>query len=163
MLVMAIGRGLVNLHPGRSAHFLGGHVRGPHSRKSNSRIMLRMSVGGWTFLSNYGHVLVALSTHPDARMRDIADMVGITERAVQQIVRELVDQGYVFKDKDGRRNRYHIAHHAHLRHELEAGVSIGEFVALVRRPVDRARIPRPPKPSNPGLPEPAETADGAPA
>ena len=102
-----------------------------------------MNDGGWTFLSNYGHVLVALSMNPDARMRDIADMVGITERAVQHIVRELVNQGYVTKDKEGRRNRYHIAHHAHLRHTLEAGVSLGEFVALVRRPVDRARLPRP--------------------
>jgi len=102
-----------------------------------------MSAGGWTFLSNYGHVIVALSTNPDARMRDLADMVGITERAVQQIVRELVDQGYVFKEKDGRRNRYHIANHAHLRHELEAGVSLGEFVALVRGRGDRARLPRP--------------------
>lgn len=108
-----------------------------------------MSTSDWTFLSNYGHVLVALSTSPNARMRDIADMVGITERAVQQIVRELVDQGYVFKDKDGRRNRYHIAHHAHLRHELEAGVSLGEFVALVRRPVHRARLPRGARPHQP--------------
>ena len=122
-----------------------------------------MSVGGWTFLSNYGHVLVALSTNPDARMRDIADMVGITERAVQQIVRELVDQGYVFKDKDGRRNRYHIAHHAHLRHELEAGVSLGEFVALVRRSVDRAKLARPPRTRSAGVPEPPETVDDPPA
>ena len=99
-----------------------------------------MSTSGWTFLSNYGHVLVALSTNPDARMRDIADMVGITERAVQQIVRELVEQGYVLKDKAGRRNRYHIAHHEHLRHELEAGVTLGEFVAVVRQPVDRATL-----------------------
>ena len=149
---------VVSRHRGEVHTLVGGHVRAPRSPKSNSRIMLRMSVGGWTFLSNYGHVLVALATSPDARMRDIADMVGITERAVQQIVRELVDQGYVFKDKDGRRNRYHIAHHAHLRHELEAGVSIGEFVALVRRPVDRARLARPPRPSNAGLPEPAEAA-----
>lgn len=114
-----------------------------------------MSTGGWTFLSNYGHVLVVLSRNPESRMRDIADMVGITERAVQQIVRELVEQGYVFKEKDGRRNRYHIAHHAHLRHELEAGVSLGEFVALVTRPVDRARLPRPVKPTSVSRPEPA--------
>ena len=122
--------------------------------------MLRMTTGRWTFLSNYGHVLVVLATNPDARMRDIADMVGITERAVQQIVGQLVEQGYVFKDKDGRRNRYHIAHHAHLRHELEAGVSLGEFVALVRRPVERSRPPRPHKPINADRWEPAETADG---
>jgi len=97
-----------------------------------------MNDGGWTFLSNYGHVLVALSMNPDARMRDIADMVGITERAVQQIVRELVAQGYVLKEKDGRRNRYRIDQHAHLRHQLEAGVSLGEFVALARRAVEVA-------------------------
>ena len=143
---------------------MGRHLTAPaFFWKLNSRIMLRMTTGGWTFLSNYGHVLVALATNPDARMRDIADMVGITERAVQQIVRELVGQGYVFKDKDGRRNRYHIANHAHLRHELEAGVSLGEFVALVRRPVDRARLPRPARPINASLPEPAEVAAGEPA
>lgn len=136
-----------------------GHVEIAVHRKYNSRILLRMNISGWMFLSNYGHVLVALSVNPDARMRDIADMVGITERAVQQIIRELVDQGYVFKEKDGRRNRYHVAHHAHLRHKLEAGVSLGEFVTLVRRPVDRARLPRPDMPIS-GLPEPAETADG---
>lgn len=116
-----------------------------------------MNARGWTFLSNYGHVLVVLATNPDARMRDIADLVGITERAVQQLVRELVEQGYVIKDKNGRRNRYHIAHQAHLRHELEAGVSLGEFVALVGRPADRARFPHTPTgPSTPGLQEPAD-------
>ena len=49
----------------------------------------------WTFLSNYGHVLVALARDPDARVRDIAGNVGITERAVQQIIGELVEEGYL--------------------------------------------------------------------
>nr|NLI51718.1 winged helix-turn-helix transcriptional regulator [Propionibacterium sp.] len=121
-----------------------------------------MTVGGWTFLSNYGHVLIALAKDPDARMRDIADRVGITERAVQQIVRELVDQGYVFKDKAGRRNRYHIAPHAHLRHELEAGVSLGEFVALLRRPIDRTAPSRASRPVGARVREPADTSDAGP-
>lgn len=89
-----------------------------------------MSSGGWTFLSNHGHVLVALSLDPDARMRDVAQTVGITERAVQNIVRDLVDQGYVEAYKEGRRNHYEIVRDAHLRHELESGVTVGALVDL---------------------------------
>jgi predicted transcriptional regulator len=92
-----------------------------------------VKAGEWTFLSNYGHVLVSLAHHPDARMRDIAAAVGITERAVQQIVRELVNQGYVEREKVGRRNRYRVVRSAHFRHEIEAGVSLGSFLDLVSR------------------------------
>jgi len=65
-------------------------------------------------------------------MRDVASAVGITERAVQQIVRDLVDEKYVVKEKVGRRNRYQVVRSAHFRHELEAEVSLGSFVDLVR-------------------------------
>jgi DNA-binding MarR family transcriptional regulator len=87
--------------------------------------------GEWTFLSNYGHVLVCLAGDPDARMRDVAEVVGITERAVQQIVRDLVEQGYVRKDKVGRRNRYQVVGSAHFRHALEADLTLDRFLALV--------------------------------
>jgi hypothetical protein len=99
--------------------------------KSDSRSMRRMSSGGWTFLSNHGHVLVFLARDPDARMRDVAEAVGITERAVQQIVRELVAQDYLHKEKVGRRNRYQVAREAHFRHDLESHVVLGEFLDLV--------------------------------
>lgn len=85
----------------------------------------------WTFLSNHGHVLVALAQEPGARMVDVAHLVGITERAVQQIVHDLVEQGFLRKEKVGRRNRYEVDRGAHLRHELEAHVSLGAFVDLV--------------------------------
>ena len=88
-------------------------------------------LGAWTFLSNHGHVLVCLARDPDARMRDVAEAVGITERAVQQIVRDLVAQGYLRKDKVGRRNHYEVVREASFRHELEAHVTLGEFVGLV--------------------------------
>ena len=91
------------------------------------------------FLSNYGHVLVCLAKDPDARMRDVADVVGITERAVQHIVHDLVEQGYVRKDKVGRRNRYDVVRDARFRHPLEAHVTLGQFVALV---VDEAPAAR---------------------
>lgn len=95
-----------------------------------SRSLLRVS-GQWTFLTNHGHVLVCLAREPDARMRDVAAEVGITERAVQQIVRDLVVEGYVLKEKDGRRNRYRVQRRAHFRHELESRVDLGSFLDLV--------------------------------
>lgn len=90
-----------------------------------------MIAGQWTFLSNYGHVLVCLARDPEARMRDVGVAVGITERAVQQIVRGLVTQGYVEKEKVGRRNRYRVVRSARFRHELESDVSLGAFADLV--------------------------------
>lgn len=88
----------------------------------------------WTFLSNYGHVLVSLARNPDARMRDMADAVGITERAVQQIVAELIEQGHLRKVKVGRRNRYQVVRSSHLRHELESHVTVGDFLGLLVGP-----------------------------
>lgn len=98
-----------------------------------------VKAGEWTFLSNHGHVLVCLARDPEVRMRDVAEAVGVTERAVQQIVRDLVDQDYVEKEKVGRRNRYRVVRSAHFRHELEAEVRLGEFLDLVlgRRSRDR--------------------------
>jgi DNA-binding MarR family transcriptional regulator len=87
----------------------------------------------WTFLSNHGHVLVAIALDPEARVRDLAARVGITERAVQKIVGELVQQGFVVRRKTGRRNCYEIVPETHLRHPLESEVTVGEFTrALVR-------------------------------
>lgn len=85
----------------------------------------------WTFLSNHGHVLVALARDPDARTRDVAEAVGITERAVQQIVADLVEHGYVEKEKVGRRNHYRVTRGSRFRHDLESGVTLGAFVDLV--------------------------------
>lgn len=87
--------------------------------------------GQWTFLSNHGHVLACLARDPEARMRDVVDAVGITERAVQQMVSDLVAQGYLRKEKVGRRNQYEVVRDAHLRHELEAHVTLGAFVELL--------------------------------
>ena len=93
--------------------------------------MLPVSQGEWTFLSNHGHVLVSLARDPEARMRDVAEAVGITERAVQQIVRDLAVQGYLRKEKVGRRNRYEVLRRAHFRHDLESDVTLGDFLDLV--------------------------------
>lgn len=89
------------------------------------------STPDWTFLSNYGHVLVCLALDPQARLRDIAARVGITERAVQGIVRSLEHAGYVHKERVGRRNTYAVEGDQPFRHTLESGVAIGDFLRLV--------------------------------
>lgn len=92
-----------------------------------------MSRAEWTYLSNHGHVMVCLARDPEARLRDVAVQVGITERAVQGIVADLVAAGHLDKQRAGRRNTYRVHRPARLRHPLEQGISIGEFLDLVAR------------------------------
>ena len=73
----------------------------------------------WTFLTNHAHVLVAIARDPDARLRDVAARVGITERAAQGIVQDLVSEGYLTRERVGRRNRYEVDAAKPLRHPLE--------------------------------------------
>jgi len=89
-----------------------------------------MSEDNWTFLSNHGHVLVALSRDSEVRLRDVAAQVGITERSAQGILRDLVAGGYVRRERVGRRNRYEIEERLPLRHPLERGHRVGELVSL---------------------------------
>jgi hypothetical protein len=88
---------------------------------------------GWTFLSNHGHVLVCLADDPDLLLKDIASRVGITERAVQQIVTDLEDADVLTRHREGRRNRYVISRDVRFRHSLEAGLRVGDFLDIVRR------------------------------
>jgi len=90
-------------------------------------------MSNWTLLSNHGHVLVCLSRDPEARLRDVAADVGITERAVQKIVRDLQDGGMVSVTKSGRRNSYRIHKNQTLRHPLEADCTLGELIKIVNR------------------------------
>jgi hypothetical protein len=86
----------------------------------------------WTFVSNHGHVLVALATEADLVLREVAARVGITERAVQQIVGDLEVAGYLTRKRVGRRNHYTVHEELPFRHPLEAGVQVGSFLDLVR-------------------------------
>jgi DNA-binding IclR family transcriptional regulator len=74
----------------------------------------------WTFLTNHGHVLVCIARDPEIRLRDVAAQVGITERAAQRIVADLVEAGYLTSSKIGRRNRYEIQPDLPFRHPLES-------------------------------------------
>lgn len=83
----------------------------------------------WTLLTNHGHVMVYLARHPEARLRDLAVEVGITERAAQRIVNELVEEGYLLKKKVGRRNHYRLNRNAPMRHPIERDHSVGELLS----------------------------------
>ena len=89
------------------------------------------AVAGWTFLTNHTHVLVCLARDPQARLRDVAQAVGITERAVQKIVAELEEGGVLTRERDGRRNSYEIHRSGRLRHPLEAHRTVGDLLAAV--------------------------------
>jgi len=84
----------------------------------------------WTFLTNHGHVLVYIHRNPDARVRDIATAVGITERAAQTILADLEEGGYLNKTKVGRRNTYSVNARGTFRHPEEAGHRIGDLLSL---------------------------------
>jgi DNA-binding transcriptional ArsR family regulator len=88
----------------------------------------------WTFLSNHGHVLVCLARNPDARVRDVAAAVGITERAVQNILGDLEDGGVLTRERIGRRNHYELHFDIPLRHQLEAHRTVGSLLRMVLTP-----------------------------
>lgn len=85
----------------------------------------------WSFLTNHARVLVCIAHDPGVRLRDIAAAVGITERSAYGIVTDLTNDGYVVKDKDGRRNRYQIQPHLPLRNDIGRERTIGEVLALL--------------------------------
>lgn len=83
---------------------------------------------GWTFLSNHAHVMLVLARDSTKRLRDIAGEVGITERAVQRIVAELVEAGALHRERIGRRNHYVLNWDLPLRHRLEQSHTVGEIL-----------------------------------
>jgi DNA-binding transcriptional ArsR family regulator len=94
------------------------------SAASNSR---------WYFLTNHAHVLVCVAHDPGIRLRDIAESVGITERSAHKILSELVEEGYVLRERQGRRNRYEVRPELPLRHHLVEEREIGELLEVLLR------------------------------
>jgi predicted transcriptional regulator len=82
----------------------------------------------WTFLTNHAQVLLCLAENPDIRLRDVAERVGITERATQRILAELVEAGYVEATRVGRRNAYTVDREMAMRHTAQIGYEIGALL-----------------------------------
>jgi DNA-binding IclR family transcriptional regulator len=90
----------------------------------------------WTFFSNHFHVLLVVARHPDARLRTVADEVGITERAAHRILADLAGEGYLTVTKQGRRNHYRLNDGTRLRHEANKDVPLMPLVSFIN---DNAR------------------------
>ena len=94
--------------------------------------MQRPTTSSWTFLTNHTQVLLRIAQDPDVRLRDVADTVGITERAAQRLVADLVEAGVVARRRVGRRNHYLINRNAPMRHAAQASYQVGPLVDLLR-------------------------------
>jgi hypothetical protein len=92
-------------------------------------------MGSWTFLTNHARVLLCVAHDPGVRLRDIAVSLNITERSAFGIITDLVEAGYVVKEKDGRRNRYHVQAHLPLPEPGRRERTVGEVLALLGGPV----------------------------
>jgi DNA-binding transcriptional ArsR family regulator len=88
-------------------------------------------VAGWSFLTNHARVLICIAHDPGVRLRDIAGIVGITERSAYGIVTELAAAGYVVKEREGRRNRYRVQAHLPLREVIGRDRTIGEVLDVL--------------------------------
>lgn len=97
----------------------------------------------WTFLSNHGYVLACLARDPGVRLRDVALMVGITERAVQKIVADLEDAGILSRVREGRRNHYELFRDRPLRHSLGAHQTVGALLDLILNSGDGSKFRAP--------------------
>jgi DNA-binding transcriptional ArsR family regulator len=88
-------------------------------------------MAAWTFLTNHAHVLMCVARDPGVRLRDVAQIVGITERAAQRIVADLVEAGYLEREREGRRNRYRVNHDRPLRHPMDRDHAVGEILDVL--------------------------------
>lgn len=85
----------------------------------------------WTFLSSHAHVLVCLAENPQAKLRDIAERVGLTERTVLRLITQLDEAGILKRSRRGRRNHYEIAAFEPLRHPIEARCTLNRLLKAV--------------------------------
>jgi DNA-binding transcriptional ArsR family regulator len=93
----------------------------------------------WSFLTNHGRALLFIADDPDARLRDLAAALDVTERTAYGIVANLTEAGYVVKEKDGRRNRYHIQAHLPLRDSIGRERTVGELLQVLVEAKQRRR------------------------
>lgn len=100
-------------------------------KKSKQEVNPSRDSKSWTFLTNHAHVLILLDSEPDLVLREVAARIGITERAVQKIVHDLQEGGFVTFERIGRKNHYKVIKNKPLRHSIESHCKIGELLNLI--------------------------------
>ncbi len=99
--------------------------------KPNIKTKQEDAKSGWTFLTNHAHVLILLSQDASQVLREVAVQVGITERAVQRIIADLEHDGFIERERIGRKNHYRILTKRPLRHPIESHRTIGDLIATI--------------------------------
>ena len=105
-----------------------------NSASGNERHESVATTGRWDFLTNHAHVLMCVADDPGIRLREIAAAVGITERAAHRILSELVAEGYVLREREGRRNRYQVVRDLPLRHRLVRTRDVNDLLGAMLVP-----------------------------
>lgn len=98
---------------------------------SNMTEILHSQSTKWSFLTNHAHVLILLNQEPDMILREVAARIGITERAVQKIVHDLKEDGFIKLEKIGRQNHYIVSKELPFRHPIESHLKIGKLLNLL--------------------------------
>jgi hypothetical protein len=88
----------------------------------------------WGFLTKHAQAMLFIASHPDTRLRDLAEVLDVTERTAFGIVADLTEAGYVVKTREGRRNRYHVQHDLPMRDTISRERTVGEMLALLAAP-----------------------------
>jgi DNA-binding MarR family transcriptional regulator len=96
-----------------------------------AKVETKSRVSEFRLLTNHGNTLLLIARDPRIRLRDVAASLGITERRAQRIVGELVATGYLMKEREGRRNFYHVATHLPLRLPFQKDVDLGALLAII--------------------------------
>lgn len=89
------------------------------------------AMAGWSFLTNHARALLFIAEHPDARLRDVAEALDVTERTAFGVVADLTEDGYLMKERAGRRNRYQVQAHLPIGDEVAAERTVGELLHLL--------------------------------
>lgn len=92
--------------------------------------------GTWTFVTNHGAALMLVARQPDIKVAELALRLGVTERATQRVLRDLVDEGYLAVTKEGRRNRYRVNRDATMRHPVVRAVELRSLLEMLPRESD---------------------------
>lgn len=96
-----------------------------------SRVMSESDSQNWGFLTNHAQILVCIARDPEARVRDLGDRVGMTERAAHRVLADLVNAGYVTRERHGRRNRYTLNQHLALPDTIARKGNVGELLRIL--------------------------------
>jgi DNA-binding MarR family transcriptional regulator len=95
---------------------------------------MRQAGRKWFFVTSHASVLIQVEKNPDITVREISEQVGLTERQAHRVLADLVDEGYLSRERIGRRNRYQVNHARPMRHPAIAELEVGDLLrALARR------------------------------